>query len=141
MKHSNSFNITTPANPDHLNRVLKEINAFAQQAGAAEDQVGQIELVLEELLVNIMNYAYPQDPGTIEIRYQLSQPSLLKLEILDHGVPFDPLSIPEVDTEATLEERSIGGLGIYLVRNIAEHIEYQRQDGKNMLTVSMALTP
>ena len=140
MKHSNIFNITIPATSDQLGRVLKEVCAFALQSGASEEKIGQIELVLEEILVNIINYAYPQKPGTIEIRYQLLQTSQLKLEIIDNGIPFDPLSIPEADTEAPLEERPIGGLGIFLVRNIAESVDYQRQFGKNVLTVSIALT-
>lgn len=140
MKHSKIFKIIIPATPDQLSGVLKEISTYALQSGATEETVGQIELVLEELLVNIINYAYPQEPGTIEVRYHLSKPSLLTFEIIDNGIPFDPLAMPEVDTEAPLEDRSIGGLGIFLVRNIAEDVDYQRQNGKNILMVSMALT-
>lgn len=139
MKHSKIFNITIPAISEQLSQVLKTISDFALKSGASEEKVGQIELVLEEILVNIINYAYPDEPGTIEIRYQRSQTSQLKLEIIDHGIPFDPLSTPDVDTEAPLEERSIGGLGIFLIRNIAEDVAYQRQHGKNILTVSLAL--
>ena len=140
MKRSNIFNMTISATSDQLSRVLKEVCAFASQSGASEEKIGQIELVLEEILVNIINYAYPQKPGTIEIRYQLFQASQLKLEIIDNGIPFDPLSIPEADTEAPLEERPIGGLGIFLVRNIAESVDYQSQQGKNILTVCITLT-
>lgn len=139
MKRSNTFKITIPADLQHLNQVLNVVGAFVRQAGAKEEKLGQIELVLEELLVNIINYAYPDRQGTIEIRYQCPQSAQLELEIFDCGIPFDPLSIPEVDTQAPLEDRPIGGLGIFLIRNMVESIHYRREQDKNVLTVYISL--
>lgn len=140
MKHSNTFKITIPAELQHLSQVLNVVGAFAREAGATEEKLGQIELVLEELLVNIINYAYPNGQGPIEIQYWHSQQAHLWLEILDQGIPFDPLSAPEVDTQLPLEDRPIGGLGIFLIRNMVESIHYRRENDKNVLTLYISLT-
>ncbi|GAK59185.1 putative anti-sigma regulatory factor, serine/threonine protein kinase [Candidatus Vecturithrix granuli] len=139
MKRSNTFKIIIPAELQHLSQVLNTVGAFARQAGATEEKLGQIELVLEELLVNIINYAYPEGQGTIEIRYRHSHQARLRLEIFDRGIPFDPLSIPEVDTQLPLDDRPIGGLGIFLIRNMVESIHYRRENDKNVLTVYISL--
>ncbi|MDY0091073.1 MAG: ATP-binding protein [Candidatus Vecturithrix sp.] len=139
MKRSNTFKITIPAELQELNQVLNVVGTFARQLGATEEKLGQIELILEELLVNIVNYAYPHGTGTIEIRYRYSQNTQLRLEIIDQGIPFDPLAIPDVDTQMPLEDRPIGGLGIFLIRNIANNLDYRRQNGKNILTVYISL--
>lgn len=139
MKRSNTFKIRIPAELHHLSQALSVVGAFARQAGATEEKLGQIELVLEELLVNIINYAYPGSQGTIEIQYRHSQQAQLWLEIRDQGIPFDPLSIPEVNTQLPLEDRPIGGLGIFLIRNIVENIHYRRENDSNVLTVYISL--
>ena len=95
----------------------------------------QMNLAIEEAVVNVMNYAYP--PGTTGYVNIVAQANAVRLKIVisDTGVPFDPTARAEVDTTLSAEERGIGGLGIHLVRKIMDSINYERVDGKNVLTL------
>ena len=95
----------------------------------------QINLAIEEAVVNVMNYAYPVGTVgniTIEVKSNGSEVSFI---ISDTGKPFDPTAKPEVDITLSAEDRSIGGLGIHLIRQIMDHINYERVDGHNILTL------
>ena len=86
-----------------------------------------------------MNYAYPSGThGTVKIEAQANDVRL-KFVISDSGSPFDPTTKKEVDTTLSAEERSIGGLGIHLVRQIMDSINYERVDGMNVLTLRKKL--
>ena len=99
----------------------------------------QINLAIEEAVVNVMNYAYPANTvGNVNIEAQATD-ERLKFIISDSGVPFDPTAKAEVDTTLSAEERGIGGLGIHLVRKIMDSINYERIDGKNVLTLRKTL--
>ena len=95
----------------------------------------QMNLAIEEAVVNVMNYAYP--PGThgdVTIEAQANDVRL-KFTIIDNGTPFDPTLTADVDTTLSAEERPIGGLGIHLVRQMMDSINYERVDGQNVLTL------
>jgi len=95
----------------------------------------QINLAIEEAVVNVMNYAYPEGTVgniTIEVKSNGSEVTFI---IRDSGTPFDPTAKPEVDITLSAEDRAIGGLGIHLIRQIMDHINYERIDGHNVLTL------
>ena len=95
----------------------------------------QMNLALEEAVVNVMNYAYPEGTkGYVDISVQTDS-SGLTFVISDSGKPFDPTTMGEVDTTLSAEERSIGGLGIHLVRQLMDSIQYEYKDGHNVLTL------
>lgn len=95
----------------------------------------QLNLAIEEAVVNVMNYAYPQGTvGNVNIEAQAND-ARLKFIISDSGMPFDPTAKAEVDTTLSAEERPIGGLGIHLVRQMMDSINYERTDGRNVLTL------
>ena len=95
----------------------------------------QMNLALEEAVVNVMNYAYPEGTkGYVDIS-ALSESDCLTFVISDSGKPFDPTTRGEVDTTLSAEERSIGGLGIHLVRQLMDSIQYEYKDGHNVLTL------
>lgn len=95
----------------------------------------QINLAIEEAVVNVMNYAYPAGTkGDITIE-AVSNGTDLRIVISDTGKPFDPTAKPEVDITLTAEDRKIGGLGIHLIRQIMDNINYERVDGHNVLTL------
>ena len=99
----------------------------------------QMNLAMEEAVVNVMKYAYPSGvSGNVHIR-AVANEARLKFIITDEGVPFDPTAHGEVDTTLSAEERNIGGLGIHLVRNIMDTINYERVDGKNVFTLRKKL--
>jgi sigma-B regulation protein RsbU (phosphoserine phosphatase) len=99
----------------------------------------QLNLAMEEAVVNVMSYAYPAGTvGNVNIE-AMANDNRLKFIVSDWGTPFDPTAEKEVDTTLSAEERPIGGLGIHLVRQIMDSINYERIDGKNVLTLRKKL--
>ena len=93
----------------------------------------QLNLAMEEAVVNVMNYAYPEGTvGDVTIEAQCDG-TRLTFVITDSGKPFDPTVAAEADTTLGVDERPIGGLGIFLVRQIMDEVEYQRIEGQNVL--------
>jgi sigma-B regulation protein RsbU (phosphoserine phosphatase) len=98
-----------------------------------------MNLAIEEAVVNVMSYAYPAGVvGNVNIEAQADE-ERLKFTITDNGIPFDPTAKAEVDTTLSAEDRPIGGLGIHLVRQLMDSINYERIDGKNILTLRKKL--
>ena len=104
----------------------------------------QVNLALEEAVSNVMLYAYPDtNSGQVFVefvRLDNAGDSQIIFTISDSGIPFDPTQKPPVDTTLSAEERSIGGLGIHLVRQLMDKVEYKRQEDKNILTLTKKIT-
>ncbi len=99
--------------------------------------LSQFELALEEAVANVIMYAYPEgEKGTMEISFGLKEGQIHAC-ISDNGVPFNPLQRPETNLPNNIEEFPIGGLGIHLIKEIMDKVNYQNKDGKNMLTMAM----
>lgn len=132
---SANLSLQVATNVEALRRAQDEIEAFCNAQAWPADVVFQIGLVVEELGINVVNYAY-EDGDEHEFSISVtSGDQSLTLEIVDGGRPFDPLEeAPEPDLEASLEDRPIGGLGVYLVRTIMDELSYRREDGRNRLT-------
>ena len=95
-----------------------------------------LNLAMEEAVVNVMDYAYPEGTeGEVDIE-AIADETQLHFIISDSGKPFDPTAKEEVDTTLSAEERPIGGLGIHLIRQLMDNISYERKDGKNILRLS-----
>lgn len=124
---------------NNLYSMLNAVKDFAEKQGVKGEKLGQLELALEEVLVNIINYAYPGTSGDIELHYHTTDDNKLVIEIIDWGIPFDPLAHPEADTTLPIEEREIGGLGIFFARQIMDEEDYRREDDKNILTLILYL--
>jgi serine/threonine-protein kinase RsbW len=126
---------TIPAKLENLESMLQFIRNCAEQQGFSKREVNKIQVAAEEALVNVISYAYPDDGGDVEIRCNAKGAEGLVIEIIDWGIPFDPLSLPEPDTEAPPEEREVGGLGIHIMRNIMDEVGYKREGDRNILTL------
>jgi serine/threonine-protein kinase RsbW len=98
-----------------------------------------VSLALEEIFANIVHYAYEDNEEHLVKIHIKIRDNVLALEIKDDGKPFNPLEIPKTNTEAPFEERNIGGLGIHLVRNLIDELEYKQVKGKNVLTMKVRL--
>jgi sigma-B regulation protein RsbU (phosphoserine phosphatase) len=99
----------------------------------------QMNLAIEEAVVNVMNYAYPEGTtGSVNVEVQANDVRL-KFVISDSGKHFDPTSVAAADTTLSAEDRSIGGLGIYLVRQLMDSVNYERIGGFNVLTLRKKL--
>jgi anti-sigma regulatory factor (Ser/Thr protein kinase) len=101
----------------------------------------RIELALEEILVNVVHYAYDQEEGDIELTFNLRDPDRLEVEVVDWGKPFNPLTRQSLDPSQDLKSRPIGGWGIAFVRHLADNLDYTREDNKNILLITFFIKP
>lgn len=118
---------------------IPRLNSFIDEVCEANgfdmSTITQLNLAIEEAVVNVMNYAYPEGTkGDITIE-TMSDGKEMTFTITDTGKPFDPTAKPEVDITLSAEDRSIGGLGIHLIRKIMDRINYERTGGHNILTL------
>ena len=111
------------------------IEDLAEQDGWPPDLLFKVNLALEELGLNIMDYGLERPEQEIEITLKADEDSLV-IEIMDEGRPFDPLTdAPEPDLSLPIEDRRVGGLGIHLVRTMMDDMQYRREQGRNHLTL------
>jgi len=114
---------------------MRCISENARNQGYSEKRIHQIELALEEALVNVCRYAYPENYGDVEVVCREEEDRLV-VEIIDSGVPFNPGDVPDPDTKpCTVREKKIGGLGCFLIRKMADEVRYRREGGRNILTL------
>jgi len=119
----------------HVDSVNNFVTGVAKDAGMGQSDANNMRLAVEEAVVNVINYAYPEETkGKIHITASATSKTL-KFVIIDNGVKFAPTDAPDIDTSLSAEERRIGGLGIFLVRQLMDSINYERIDGKNVLTL------
>ena len=96
----------------------------------------QIDVAIDELFGNIIHYAYGEAEGDATVRFEMDEGTrMAAITFVDQGVPFNPLEQSEPDVTLSAEERSIGGLGIFLVRKTMDAVEYRYEDGCNILTI------
>jgi anti-sigma regulatory factor (Ser/Thr protein kinase) len=120
-----------PASLESIPGMRAFIKAEAELMGFDPRSVGLLELVVEEIAVNIVEYAYKNDPSqSIEMGTEKKNKELT-IHVFDRGAPFDPLKVPAPDIEAPAGERAIGGLGLFMVKRIVDEMRYERRDGKN----------
>lgn len=134
---SNELALTLETRPEELERLTAAIETLAEQDSWPAALTFKVNLVLEELVLNVINYAYEESGHQFDVRLTCNADDLV-IEITDEGIPFDPLEdAPEPDMDSPMEERRIGGLGVYLVRTMTSDMQYRREDGKNCLTVAV----
>lgn len=96
----------------------------------------EIRLVCEEALTNIINYAYPKGEGEMFAGYEYDKEnSCITLKVCDYGIEFNPTKENDPDVTSDIMERSVGGLGIFLLKKISDIIEYERKDNMNVLII------
>ena len=131
--------ITLPNDIEKVPVLAEFVDEVCEIVGFDMSTTMGINLALEEAVVNVMSYAYqPGTMGNVNIEAMANE-TRLKFIISDWGTPFDPTAEKEVDTTLSAEERPIGGLGIHLVRQIMDSINYERIDGMNVLTLRKKL--
>ena len=128
--------------PNDIQEVPR-LNAFVAEVceavGLSQPDIMKMKVAMEEAVVNVMNYAYPPDThGDVTIE-AASNDVRLKFTIIDSGKPFDPTVKAEVDTTLSAKERPIGGLGIHIVRQFMDSINYERVGDLNVLTLRKKL--
>lgn len=122
-------------NVREIGRLGPFINEIAEKVGIEASLTRKLRLAVEEALVNVIDYAYPiGTEGNVTLR-AMYDGHTLKMMIIDSGIPFDPTAKEKADTSLSAEDRQIGGLGILLVRELMDAINYERDNGQNILTL------
>jgi serine/threonine-protein kinase RsbW len=125
--------LTFQLNTGAMRQVRGFVAEFASSNALASDEQARILLVLEELITNVAKYGYRnRAAGNAEVLLHIDATHLI-IEFIDDGDPFDPLAAPPPDLEAPLEERDIGGLGIHIVRALADEVRYFRLEARNVI--------
>src|SRR6056297_3649933 len=120
---------------DALNAFLEFIGQTAKELGLDAALIPKLKLAGEELLVNVVHYAYSDmdGAGNIELRCGMADPETFCMAVLDQGTPFNPLLAEAPDLTEDIDQRPVGGLGIFLVREMADRLDYCRKDETNVL--------
>ena len=132
------FGSDSDASPtDNLQLIQGTVEELGQRESWPESLTFKVNLVLEELGLNILTHGGEANDRRPEIEIVLtSEDDALTIEVLDDGQPFDPLEeAPDPNVDAPMEDRKIGGLGLHLVKTLMDDLYYQRDDGKNRLTL------
>lgn len=128
------------ASTDNLSTVLDAIETHLKKSGCPEDILTELLIAVEELYVNIASYAYGGRKGEATVRMDVfGNPERARVVLIDRGIPYDPLAREDPDITLSAEERKIGGLGIYMVKQIVDTVEYRYEDGCNILTIEKTL--
>lgn len=129
-----NINIRLPAKLQYLEQLVDFAASCLKEHGVETKRIGEIKVAVEEALVNVINYAYGDREGSVEVVCWFENDRSI-INIIDSGLPFDLLSHKDPDISLDVSEREIGGLGIYLIKKLVDHVEYKRENDKNVLTL------
>ena len=120
---------------DELGRIATAIETLGREDDWPDDLVFRVNLVLEELILNIMDYG--TDGGDPDISLVVaSEEDSITIDLSDRGRPFDPLTeAPAPDLTAAVGERRVGGLGVHLTKTLMDDVRYSHEDGRNRLSI------
>jgi len=134
-----SFALELENTMDSILLATKQVSTWLEQVAAPAECQELAAITLEEIVLNCIKYGYDDEARhTIEVSWVLGN-DRFRMTIRDDGHPFNPLEAPPPNLTDNLEDRPIGGLGIYLLRQLWSDIEYRRQDGRNCLTLTKSL--
>ncbi|NCO36034.1 MAG: hypothetical protein AUJ92_17545 [Armatimonadetes bacterium CG2_30_59_28] len=124
-----------------IERLNQAVEDFGREHGLSPEVVFAVRLSLEEVVTDILSYAHEdEDEHLVDVRVRVHPERKIVVTVEDDGKPFDPLrEIPAPNLYGSLDERPVGGLGFHLVKGHMDSLEYQRRDGKNLLTMAKHL--
>ena len=125
---------TFKACDETLNEALSLVEEVLVANGSSMKTVMQITVCVEEMYVNVAHYAYGENEGEVTLSVDVTD-GVASITLTDSGMPFDPLKKADPDISLSAEERSIGGLGIYMVKKSMDEVFYTRENEKNIFTM------
>lgn len=126
-----------PARLESLSAFIDGVSESAREKGVGEEIIGRIQLALEEALVNVFCHAYPESPGDVVVELRREGRHRLSIEITDWGTAFDLAGATAPDLSLGVEERKVGGLGIFLIRQMTDAMDQRRKGDSNILTLEV----
>ena len=134
------LSLSIPNNRPEIRNLRNIFDEFSQKNQIPENIRRDVQLALDELVTNIIDYGYNDSAEhTIEVGFNLSE-DCLTIEIVDDAAEYDILEKEDPDTTKSIDEKPIGGLGIFLVKHLMTDVKYKRTDGKNRVTLIKELT-
>jgi anti-sigma regulatory factor (Ser/Thr protein kinase) len=132
-----SLVLTLKNRTSEVARLVEAVEAFGADAGLSSDLTYRLTLALDEIASNVIRHGYSdKNDHLFEIRLSVADGGKVTAVIEDDGHPYDPRESPAPDLSLPIETRGPGGLGMFLVRQIMDSIDYERRDGHNVLTVT-----
>ena len=132
--------IEVRATNENLTKVTEFIDLHLEEIGCPMKKMMQIDLAVEEIYVNVASYAYAPGTGDVTVCFETQQePAAAVITFMDQGVPYNPLAKEDPDVTLPTEERSIGGLGIFITKKSMDEISYEYREGKNILVLKKYL--
>ncbi len=117
----------------NLEPVISFLEENLESLGCPFKEEQQMCIAVEELFINIVNYAYPESAGPADVEIQELPDRVIEVILRDGGVPFNPLELKDPDITLKAEDRQIGGLGIYMVKKSMDEVTYHYENGQNIL--------
>lgn len=130
--------LSLDAKLENLPQVLEFIDGELEMAGCSIKNQMKIDMAVEELFVNIAHYAYKESVGSATVKISTDNNKAV-IMLIDSGVHYDPLAKDDPDVTLSAEERQIGGLGIYMVKNSMDDVTYEYTDNRNITTITKEL--
>ena len=138
--YNGNTQLIVPAERGEFAVLQQWIQSIAAELDMQERIKKQLMISCDEIFTNIASYAYPDGNGSVAVAIEfVPETQCLRIIFSDSGIAFDPLEISEPDTKVALSERKIGGLGMFMVKKMMDSVEYCRQSGKNILTLTKCL--
>ena len=137
---SNTFEMRVEAELENLSVIGEFVTKVMKQVGADEKSIFEVQLAVDEACANIIQYAYSDEGGTIDIVCRLADDDFVVI-VSDRGMPFDPNSVAPPTLEGDISERKVGGLGMFFMREMMDEVSYSFDAEKgNELTMRKKLT-
>lgn len=125
---------------DEIPSICDKVKEFCEEHGVSDEKYHDIILIIDEVATNVISYAYPDgEEHLFSLDIDVNEKGRICIKLTDDGIPFNPLQQESADTDSSLEERQIGGLGIFIVKHLAETVEYSRMDDKNNLYIAVSV--
>lgn len=132
--------LTAAATVENIDTVTAFVNEQLEALECPVKAMMQIDIAIDELFGNIAHYAYHPETGSATVRVEVAEePLAVIITFIDNGIPYDPLAAEDPDTTLSVEERDVGGLGIYMVKKSMDEIAYEYKNGQNILKIKKNL--
>ena len=128
------------ATPENIDTVIAFVDEQLEEYGCGMKEQMAIDVAVDELFANIAHYAYNPETGYATVRIDvIKEPLSVEITFIDNGIPYDPLAKIDPDTSLSVEDRPIGGMGIFIVKKSMDLVNYEYKDGKNVLTIKKTI--
>ncbi|MBQ2605110.1 MAG: ATP-binding protein [Clostridia bacterium] len=128
------------ATPENIDTVIAFVDEQLEEYGCGMKEQMAIDVAVDELFANIAHYAYNPETGYATVRIDvIKEPLSVEITFIDNGISYDPLAKIDPDTSLSVEDRPIGGMGIFIVKKSMDLVNYEYKDGKNVLTIKKTI--